>query len=90
MLQAPGEAASSAPGGGAAEDGGAAAPRARPLRALGLQALSARCAQLEAEKGELRRGWREAEGKLARAEGDLANLRQRLAAVGQPQVGGRT
>ncbi|KIZ01676.1 hypothetical protein MNEG_6283 [Monoraphidium neglectum] len=68
-------------GGGVGAEGGKGS---RPLRALGLTALSARCTALEAEKGELRRGWREAEGKLARAEGELANARQRLAAAAGP------
>ncbi|KAI8463321.1 MAG: hypothetical protein J3K34DRAFT_527091 [Monoraphidium minutum] len=83
---APASGGEQADGEGAAGDGGGGGVARRPLRALGLQALSARCAQLEAEKGELRRSWREAEGRLARAEADLAGVRARLAAVGQPQA----
>ena len=59
--------------------------RSRPVRALGLQALSARVAQLEADKAELARGLREAEGRARHAEGDLKMMRERLAVVGAPQ-----
>ncbi len=69
------------PGGGASSAGRGN----RPIRALGLTSLSARCERLEAEKAELQRGWREAEGRLAQAAAEAESLRARLAAVGAPR-----